>query len=355
MDHPNQTSSRFESLPSELRQLIYEHTLVKSSPIVVWAASLRRPTDDRYCSRRKYHWDHEAMSQSREGLLLSLFRVNFVIGTEAQQVFYSRNTFSFCGDHDWIPIISWLNTIGDYNRDFLRSLTVGIPQPTRTWQWSDGSRAPSESLHHDDNFWPRNGCLSIGENDFEKGEVENINPALETFIAMLARTWDKKQETPALVLTFIPDDNLVPGVVLLGPRTRSDPDDDQDYRDIARQRGIDRYLSMDMPNLVEKWARDYRIQRGSRELDIRWQVRTEDVRMEEKRAWMRKIGWQIMSEGERVQDAWAMIGDPPQPAGPWAWMIQFVLKREKELIRLMRISPPAADPMPDDFDIGVQH
>ena len=55
------------------------------------------------------------MTSSCKGLGLGLLQCNRTIALEAAQIFYSQNTFAFDGYHKWIPVISWLDAIGDAN------------------------------------------------------------------------------------------------------------------------------------------------------------------------------------------------------------------------------------------------
>jgi hypothetical protein len=59
---------------------------------------------------------------------------------EAAAIFYSKNTFSFQGHHNYLPFISWLSTIGSSNRSRLANLQIDVIGMVSAGQDPDGSR-----------------------------------------------------------------------------------------------------------------------------------------------------------------------------------------------------------------------
>ena len=136
-------SSPFEKVPQEIRDLIYNSLLVQPWPIVVWAGE----TESTGRSLRPGLWNHHRLKtsdsvtvSSRRGLSTDILYCNASISLEACAILYGRNTFVFQGDHDWMPVIRWLDCIGVCNSSLIRKLEISVLQPTLSWQFSNGSR-----------------------------------------------------------------------------------------------------------------------------------------------------------------------------------------------------------------------
>jgi hypothetical protein len=138
----------FTNLPREVRDEIYTLSLISSSAITVHSSKLTRTwqTDEgsaesdknpRLVMRRKL--DQSAMRPSVQDLVLGLLRCNCTTTIEACRIFCSKNIFSFVGDHNWTPIISWLEAISKQDRAYLISLEATIRRLSTSWQYSNGS------------------------------------------------------------------------------------------------------------------------------------------------------------------------------------------------------------------------
>lgn len=118
----------FLSLAREIRDEIYGLALVSTTPIVVWKgtwemeainylASLpytflspeewATPTPNQWTTINWRPVDKDTTSTSLQSLSLNILFCNNIVSEEAAQVFYKKNTFSFLGEHNWDPIISW--------------------------------------------------------------------------------------------------------------------------------------------------------------------------------------------------------------------------------------------------------
>lgn len=295
----------FLTLPREIRNQIYKLLLVSPSPIIVWSAKLEEKWGIDYSTSKPFRFhrfahDRTAIAASLKDLTPSLMRCNRTIDLEASTFFYGSNTFAFEGDHDWLPIISWFDRIGLVNRSLLRHLTATVQQPSGAWQRADSSRVRLHSRSRE--CFPRNPSLAHPAGAaVPEGEVENVNPALETIFSILGRRTDDLDEFPVpvpseqLVFTFAVAFNLIPGVVVPAQRPRG--------LEGERPHCAGRYMGLDMANLVEKWRGEY-----ADSLDVLWQVETETVRIDEKKALMRERGWDIVRE-ERAEtlEAWGMV------------------------------------------------
>jgi hypothetical protein len=84
-----------------------------------------------------YTWrrviDQTASKATLSLLTLNIFFCGKAISQEAAAVFYRKNTFSFLGHHNWDPIISWVETIGSQNIEYLSKLEINAYVPDKVW------------------------------------------------------------------------------------------------------------------------------------------------------------------------------------------------------------------------------
>ena len=289
----------FVTLPREARDFVYEFSLVASLPIVVWSAKetcVSRPKDQKDHDNPNYDlrdlfvyglkWDREAMTSSVQNLALGLFRCNRTIAPEAISTFYSKNTFSFLGEHDWIPIISWLDRIGETNRGYLSNLEASVRRLSTAFQYSDGTRARIRRYSKNEIF-QRSPHFSRPSEPLPQGEVENIDPAIETIFSILGRSEGAPKLTFTLKLNF----DLIPGIVVI--------EESQD--------GEDSYFSMDLPNLVEKWRIDYTTDFRCRPVEVIWKAESYRKASTDKRELIKEQGWEILKE-EEAEKSWPRSG-----------------------------------------------
>ena len=317
----------FEALPREIRDSIYTFALVASSPIIVWSAQLKRtfpPGHEKFQYRGqriytyKRRWNHEAMTSSRKGLGLGLLQCNRTIALEAAQKFYGQNTFAFDGYHEWIPVISWLDAIGDVNRSLLTRLEACQRNPTKAWQYPDGTRV---SIHIDERseIYPRNPHFPHLD-AVPEGEVDSINPLIEMIFLMLGQCETSNKLVFALNLEY----GLVPGTVI---------------HDMSEDADID-YSSMDLPNLIEKWRVDYTTGTTRRPVEVIWKAECLRTLYNEKKSLIEDLGWDIL-EQEEAEKSWRIkfIDDRieyiPDPT------MKFTLKR-KALVGPLVASEPSS-------------
>jgi hypothetical protein len=306
----------FTDLPPEVRNIIYKFCLVSDSPIIVWSAEqIMTYKDPLYAIKIK--WDYKAMRSSVQNLALGLLQCNSSLAPEAARIFYRLNHFSFVGDHDWIPIISWLGRIGEANRSCLTNLELSVPVLSTAYQHSDGTRGRVRRYRGNEIF-PRSPHFSHSPELVPEGEVENIDPAIETIFSILGRS----EGAPKLVLTLKLDFNVIPGVTGICH---------WEYRE-------DFYFSMDLPNLMEKWRVDYTTDFRCRPVEVIW--RTESFRKEsiDNRKLIRERGWEILEEVEAERPRIAPANFPEFAPYP---TMRFALRRKELAGPLV-----AADPSP---------
>ncbi|KAF2815999.1 uncharacterized protein BDZ99DRAFT_457916 [Mytilinidion resinicola] len=139
----------FMNLPREVREMIYEHLLIDSSPIIVYSEPPDPP--DAAKRARTHSW-----SSKYPHLTLGLLHVNRTIAIESASLFYAHNTFKFGDLHHptqpqhygfpdhtgieyWDAIYSFLYCIGPQNRARLRSIEADISRPPPVIKDTDGT------------------------------------------------------------------------------------------------------------------------------------------------------------------------------------------------------------------------
>jgi hypothetical protein len=73
--------------------------------------------------------DQSTTTTSLSALATNLLFCTSIISQEVAELFYKQNTFSLLGEHNWDPILSWLQMIGAQNRNHLSSLDVDAYKP----------------------------------------------------------------------------------------------------------------------------------------------------------------------------------------------------------------------------------
>ncbi|KAF4629405.1 hypothetical protein G7Y89_g8745 [Cudoniella acicularis] len=142
--------------------------------------------------------DQPATKASLYLLSTNLLLCSNIISQEAARVFYNQNTFSFLGEHNWDPIVSWLQTIGVQNRNNLSNLEIDAYKPDQAWQRFDGERIQAPGGNTREIVYPRHPYLGVRMRPFKYGFVDNINPALETMFELLGQ----RASTKKLVLNL---------------------------------------------------------------------------------------------------------------------------------------------------------
>ncbi|KAL9037770.1 MAG: hypothetical protein Q9180_003534 [Flavoplaca navasiana] len=332
----NSTQSRFLMLPTEVRSMIYSQCLVSLWPIVVWSAIYDFTSEDRNVVLKADRIAHnrEARAPHVRAVLLSLLRCSRSTAADAAAVFYHKNTFCFSGDHEYYRIISWLHQIGLQNRNSLSSLEISVRPPQKAWQLPDGTRLKrrnrsgySARRESTPVFSPRHPHLTAPSHDNPEGEVDVINPAIETIISLFARPRHDSSIKLILNLGFA----IVPGIM--------------DFGEELFRPG---YLTMDLPNLVEKWGADYTF--GAMEVLWRGEATREDFLPQQ--IAIANVGWEIF-EDEEMERPWLgsyyRLG--PNDEIP---QIHFLLKRKSLTGPLLASNPCPSKPNAKRFYIQPQ-
>ncbi|KAF2008256.1 hypothetical protein BU24DRAFT_429503 [Aaosphaeria arxii CBS 175.79] len=329
LSHP---PTNFLSLPREIRDRIYSFALLASTCVVVWTGrwvcinkfdDQGVDVDGKTALEYRRIVDNKATASSIQHLALNLLCCNnTIVEREAAMTFYTNNTFSFLGDHNWDPIVSWLEAIGARNRGYITKLNVTARRPDQAWQRRDGTRVKIPNLREE--LYQRNPHLYRSPQSTEEGEVENINPAIETIFAILG----SRDAWSTLKLQLLLDPNCLPGVELL--------DDDQSaYAQI---------FTMDLPNLIEKFRVAYTSQSENRgHVEVLWVGETLRHEFINKRSLIQKQGWEIVETREvETPRLWT---PPPghAPLGP-ILKVRFTLKRRVQTAVLV-----AEDPNPYSY------
>jgi hypothetical protein len=152
-------------------------------------------------------------------------------------------------DHNWNPIVDWLNAIGPENRNFLANLEIETFRPDRVWQQANGERVRCD-FTNEAIVYPRNPYLELPP-DIKEGIVDNINPAIEQIFILLGNreTWH------TTTLSLLVPTEMFPGVELTGGGSDGDA----------------MIFTMDLPNLIQLYCQLYAESPVSRApLEIYW-------------------------------------------------------------------------------------
>ncbi|KAL9034221.1 MAG: hypothetical protein Q9180_005526 [Flavoplaca navasiana] len=275
--------SKFQQLPAELRLKIYSFSLISTSAIIVRSAQTPggRP--------RPAHlkWNREKMSATRSKLALGLLRCSTNIAAESAQIFYSHNTFYFEGEHEYYPIITWLDKL-NHKREWLRYLEIDVRRPEVAWQLPDGSR---HRMHYSRTrgLASHHPYFTAPVGPYEEGEVDIIDPAIETIISLLAK--DEHGDHRKMTLSMNTGFYNIPGIELFEDEGTC-------------------FFSLDLPNLVDVWRTKYCLNTKF-ELGIIWKVETDLGVFHENRHLIEGVGWNIVDacEGEVTYNPYGIHDD----------------------------------------------
>lgn len=166
------------------------------------------------------------------------------------------------------------------NRGRLTRLEACQRNPTKAWQYPDGTRV---SIHIDERneIYSRNPHFAHLDVVLE-GEVDSINPLFEMIFPILGQYETGNKLVFALNLEF----DLVPGTVI----------------NLTEDADID-YSSMDLPNLIEKWRVDYTTGTKRRPVEVIWKAECLRKLYNEKKGLIEDLGWDIL-EQEEAKKSW---------------------------------------------------
>ncbi|KAL8887765.1 MAG: hypothetical protein Q9215_004705 [Flavoplaca cf. flavocitrina] len=311
----------FLGLPWDIRLMVYSTLLVSSSPIDVWPATMLCGLGSPAQSvPHSMIWD----------VSLGLLRCNSTIASEAAAVFYGNNTFCIHGDdRDYGLVIHWLKQIGVQNRRFLRRLEMRIWMPLKAWQQIDGSRTDGVGVKH---AFPCHPHLLAPSMPCPEGAVDVIDPLVEDIIALVSEPGGRKLK---LFLKLGPTDfNIVPGVIGPGQLGPGEIGTGRVRPRIIQ--GPEAWLSMDLPNLIEKWRAEYTLDGRLRHVNILWTTKTDRTFFLGEKDFIEHLGWQILEEQE---DKWYWPTDTPTGCPGAPSNVSLVLKRRKLTTTLAADNP----------------
>ncbi|KAI9713277.1 MAG: hypothetical protein M1820_001264 [Bogoriella megaspora] len=270
----------FLTLPREIRDQIYNLSLTPDEPITVWSGEWKVDAPILGYEQQPWRWmigerpgeigcplksfravEKEATIRSLENIAFNILLSNATVAVESAPIFYQNNTFEFLGEHNWDPIVSWLEAIGRHKRGFLTAIQIEVVRPDRVWQLSDGRRI--SCLYTKEEVYPRNRWLrNINTRPLDVGIVPNINPAIERIFSLLGDR--NAPQTTSLTIRVLDGD--VPG----------------EYNDNWGQSPLPPWTSLDLPNLIEKFRVVYTANSSScAPLDICWTGETVLIRFQD--------------------------------------------------------------------------
>ncbi|KAL8879058.1 MAG: hypothetical protein Q9198_003259 [Flavoplaca austrocitrina] len=292
----NLSRSKFLQLPAEIRLRIYSFSLNSPSPIIVWSAESHHGN---YKPTHKRTWHREKMASSRRNLALGLLRCSTIVAAESAQFFYSRNTFRFQGDHEYYPVITWLDKLND-NREYLGSLEITVRRPSKAPKFY---APPRKAYSTYSGFTPVSP--HIVPFMLPDGDIDIIDPVIETIISRLV----KPRRNQTMTLCFDAGSFYLPGV------------------DLWMSENVV-LLNMDFPNSVEMWRTKHCLDDNQASLDVVWRVAVnkEDFHTPGcSREMIEGIGWKILDEqqAELIHDPWDRSED-----GTASSSIQLLMRRD---------------------------
>lgn len=269
----------FLDLPREVRDQIYIHSFSALDPITVWSGSHEYVEDKRastsvitFTSSRTVRVKFNVLDSLAMGLLSS----NRQVSQEAAAVFYGANTFRFFGDRNWSPLYSFLEMIGQSNRDSLRYLEVRVPQPERLWQHADGTRTTIMSWPFRE-VVPRSRFLPPDSPPFAE-QVDHVDPAIEACFRVIGK------RTSPLSLVLDLDNFLLPGVTLY-----DDPHSGGDWT-----------FSMDMPTVVEAVRNEFTADDNLHSnVQVRWKGEYTRDQFKNHATAIEEKGWMVLEAREK--------------------------------------------------------
>ncbi|KAL8852598.1 MAG: hypothetical protein Q9221_002594 [Calogaya cf. arnoldii] len=162
--------------------------------------------------------------------------------------------------------------------------------PRKAWQQPNGMRTDGVNHHH---CFARHPHLAPPSIPCSEGVVDVIDPSLETIIALLSLAGGRKLK---LYLKLgLTDFHTIPGLV--GPDVFGSGKTEGGSTS-CEGRGPEAWLSMDLPNLIEKWRAEYTSDDRLRSVDILWTTATDKQWLRFSRKNIKGLGWQIFEETE---------------------------------------------------------
>ncbi|KAF4635746.1 hypothetical protein G7Y89_g2343 [Cudoniella acicularis] len=312
----NSPPTTFCSLPREIRDTIYSLALISPTPITVWKGSTEYffidplPEGPHPRPRACVWWrqlHHEFPAAHLRALNLNLLFCNKTLHREAALIFYCKNTFSFEGDHNWDPLVSWLKSIGVENRTSLTSLQVDADRQDQAWQDSRGERMRvGGSGYPREEIYPRHPYLHAPPTRrgglFRHGWVDNINPVVEEVFSLLQGKRAPGQQ-PVTISMQLAKSYPYPG------RGRNPHP--------MEQKPENGWYSMDLPNLIEKFLY---LHTDGKSIEVLWKgCFVREPLLAEKQELFEKQGWKMT--------IWPVL---EKDGAPGLW-VMYVLRRERFL------------------------
>jgi len=303
----NRQPLTLQSLPRELRDIIYEYVLVAHHPLVVWAGKLdivhpiERIAFGQFWLARKV--DHDATRTSVRGLAIPILYSNKMISKEATSIFYSSNTFAFYGEHNWDPIVIWLQKIGACKRRHICKLLIHARRPTSSHQAPDGTRTRIPMTVMD--VYQRSSLLDRPRDGQDTGCVDNINhEAITSIFSLLSNPQNSSGELitnpRTLVFTLQLDVNHLPGI----------------WRIVDEVGAQAEWLGMDLPNIIEMARRAWsHLPDRKCDINLIWRGESRSAYFHEHQATLLEKGWKIITARE--------VRRPVEHSG-WGWFNNYV-------------------------------
>ena len=252
---------------------------------------------------------------SIQHLAPNLLRRNSIVTRKAAVIFYGENTFFFAGPYTWNTVAQWLQAIGPQNRSYPTHLDMLTIQPPHVWRHPDGTRTEVEYDHERlrDKLFQRSPYLYRSPDETSEGIVENINPAVDTAFELLGAATDG----PNLEIRILLPSGTSPGVQLA-----------QDT-----QHPYAGWLSMNLPNMLEKVRALHTFGIGKRSVEVLWKGMDSSISaFDREKGNIEDRGWEIV---EAVEKEYPSV----YSATCYRSNMHFTLKRKELMGRVIADEP----------------
>ena len=215
-------------------------------------------------------------------MAFNLLKSNRQLFSEAAPVFYRPNMFRFTGqiNCNWSPLYSFLEMIGEENRNKLRRLEMSIFQPQHVYQYPDGTRTTMDGWRFREAIPQSSFARSFPATavDQEPRRVEHLDPAIEACFRILGT-----RRLP-LTLVLILGMHILPGV----------PPPHDPYA------GEPTYVfGLDMPIFIESCRKSFTVIDDTTSLvEVLWRGECTSDCFTENTTFLQDLGWVIVEKKE---------------------------------------------------------
>jgi len=301
----------FLDLPLEIRNQIYDYALLSPRPITVSSVvnqGYQKQISDTHPTIVTQKYIIEGKDAILEKIARNLLFCHPIIAAEAAICFYRGNTFHFEGDEVWNPLYSFLQGIGDYNRRFLRRISIEVKLRNVASQDRYGARIiyeydlPFQIVHSFARDPPLQARHPRRQTIHEYNQLYQVlDPAIQACFRLLGL-----EKTPILVELDLKGQGIPGSKISLGC-------------------GPSRSRLPDLPDFVESLRRTF-----AENVTVLWHSYGYKKGFEDERHMIEQKGWEIVKTWEEEGPPFPLLRPRPQHSirpRPPHFMKHFTLRR----------------------------